>query len=933
MFLKTFAVLVAAVVLSALRAPAQIPINGLTDRSVYNDSVTFSIPAEPGFSYSAFLNTNPIVAGEVITVDRADFYQLYVERTETATSQEISRLVRFIVAASDRLDTEWGLPPQTPFPVIQSSSNEFAGAHLRLMAPADFPVGYPIPVVAWAEEEDGHAVRANGLLAADGQPSLQLRRGVGSGFLTSPGETVSLNYAVRLAGLQTNKWIQLESNVTWTPIAGLLGADVSWPDNSRIYIAADATIPGGSTLTIGAGTVVRVASRVNVTNNGSILINGTVDRPVVFMPDSGSQPWGGFVQHANNSQFVATGAIFTGSGAEPCWYLGHGCSSSLSGISSHRGEQALISLRGANCNLTLTDCAAIDLAGQLGHSVGSAGNSYRVTLTRFLMQRASTGGEFTRANFAVNDSAFLECPDDSPLFEDGDNDALYLVGGIHGFTNTLFGWTKDDGVDSGGTDNGTTGFGQLDYQSCWFEAMFHEGNSLSGYKNVYARDTVYLDCGQGIEDGYNAPTGRVDHCLFVANQVGVRHGDNYENNGSYGGRLSATNCLILNNHRDVFGYNWHVNGGWTNATGQMFIDDNLLTVPNTNFPNNRLWDAAADAWRLGAFGARGRVGAALAWQAGQTTLGSFPDGLPVGLSSFCTNEVTLDYGLATTDGTQRSGTLRFAPGQVRRFIPLPLFTGVLGVALSNPQNAELTGSSELFLQNLPSLAPTLVARRSLWKYLDTATAEPVGWKSPGFDDSGWPSGLGPFGYGDGAEGTTLRPTTSPTNSLTYYFRTSFSLADPTSVGSLLFSVRRDDGVVVYLNGSELFRMNMPPTNPITYGTLASSSVADEVSYFPTNVSAGALTSGANLLAVELHQQSATSSDAHFDLDLIGQPPPGGARVNITTLNGQLVVYWNDPASSLEQAPEVTGAWSWAASNSPAPAAPSAPRGFFRLKKP
>src|SRR5207249_5685781 len=60
--------------------------------------------------------------------------------------------------------------------------------------------------------------------------------------------------------------------------------------------------------------------------------------------------------------------------------------------------------------------------------------------------------------------------------------------------------------------------------------------SLSGLKNTTAHGTVYIDCGQGIEDGYGAgtggPTGRVDTCLFVTCQSGVRHGDNYPSIGN-----------------------------------------------------------------------------------------------------------------------------------------------------------------------------------------------------------------------------------------------------------------------------------------------------------------------------------------------------------------------------------------------------------------
>src|SRR5262249_51333013 len=194
-----------------------------------------------------------------------------------------------------------------------------------------------------------------------------------------------------------------------------------------------------------------------------------------------------------------------------------------------------------------------------------AGANTVINLSRFLMQHTTSGGEFTGARFTAEHSAFLECPDDTINFVDGDNDALYLVDGTHTFTNTLIGWTKDDGIDSGGD-----GIGTLTYQNCWFEATVHEGNSLSGAKTVRTHDTVYIDCGQGFEDGYGAPNALASHCLFVACQSGVRHGDNYQNNYTYTGTIAVTNSLLLHNHRDVFAYNWNTTGGWTNASGLCF---------------------------------------------------------------------------------------------------------------------------------------------------------------------------------------------------------------------------------------------------------------------------------------------------------------------------------------------------------------------------
>lgn len=914
-------------------ALAQLTVSGVADKQFYADSVTFTIPTQAGFTYAAFLNTNPVPSGVAVTVNRPDFYQLVVTRTETATSAVTNRLVRFIVRDGSREGTETGLPPHTPWPVIQSSPAEFEGARLRLMAPAAFPGGYPVPLIAWVVDANGTAVRANGLLQSPGQPAIQIRRGVGSGFLNSNSPPGTLDYAASVGGLTTNRAVMIEGETAWTPVLSLSGS-VTWPAGSRIHVTGPFAIAAGATLTVEAGTIVRINSAITLTNSGSVIINGTPEQPVVFMPTVRTQPWGGFVQHASNTLFSAVGAIFTGSGAEPCWYNGEGCNTNLSGIGSHRGEQALVSLDGGNCNLTLTDCAAIDLAGQLGHSRSGTGKGYQVAITRFLLQRCSTGGEYTSANFTVNDSAFIEFPDDSDHFENGDNDALYIVNGTHFFTNCLFGWTKDDGIDSGGG-----GFGPLTYQSCWFEATFHEGNSLSGYKNTFARDTVYLDCGQGIEDGYDGPTGRVDHCFFSLCKSGVRHGDNYNDFSGYAGRMTATNSILLWNHRDIFGYNWDDQGGWTNNWGGCFASNNFVTVADTNFPNNTVWNPSNDAWRLASFGARGRAGVGLAVRPGQTTLGSFPDGLPVGLSMACTNEISVNYSIAGTDGTSGGGTLVFPPGRMRHFIPLPLgVTGVVRVALSNPVNADLTGFSELLFQNITaSAAPTVLSPLgATWRYLDNGSEQGTAWRASGFNDSAWPAGVARLGFGaDAAAATTIRRYVTGTSGpqiTNYYFRRAFTVTDPSAFASVQFRYQRDDGCLVYLNGAPIITNNMPP-GPITATNFASSTVtpASETQRFWTNtLPASALLPGINVLAAEVHQSTATSSDIAWELQVLGLPLP---RLDVTRLEGQPIIYWTDGTFSLEQADQLPAPnWTPAASASPVSIPPAEPFRVYRLRK-
>src|SRR5687767_12823930 len=135
-------------------APAQVA--GVTDRGIYTDIVTFIVVEQPGFTDVAFLNTNSIPTGFPVTVDRPDFYELRLFRTNNTSGAVTSLYLKFLVIASERAGTEWGLPRQFAWPLITSASNEFADARLRLLAPSRFPIGYEIPVVAWVEVEDGH---------------------------------------------------------------------------------------------------------------------------------------------------------------------------------------------------------------------------------------------------------------------------------------------------------------------------------------------------------------------------------------------------------------------------------------------------------------------------------------------------------------------------------------------------------------------------------------------------------------------------------------------------------------------------------------------------------------------------------------------------------------------------------------------------------
>jgi hypothetical protein len=171
-------------------------------------------------------------------------------------------------------------------------------------------------------------------------------------------------------------------------------------------------------------------------------------------------------------------------------------------------------------------------------------------------------------------------------------------------------------------------------------------------------------------------------------------------------------------------------------------------------------------------------------------------------------------------------------------------------------------------------ADILVPAGSVWRYLDNGSDPGTAWHTSGFDDSSWAAGPAQLGYGDGDEATIVSYGPAPSSKhITTYFRHSFAVASPAQYASLKLNLLRDDGAVVYLNGTEVARSNMP-AGTITSTTLAPAAlgVPDETTTVAFALDPAALVAGANLLAVEIHQQSPTSSDISFELELSAAPP-------------------------------------------------------------
>lgn len=155
-------------------------------------------------------------------------------------------------------------------------------------------------------------------------------------------------------------------------------------------------------------------------------------------------------------------------------------------------------------------------------------------------------------------------------------------------------------------------------------------------------------------------------------------------------------------------------------------------------------------------------------------------------------------------------------------------------------------------------------RAADWRYHDGGSLTGA-WYDPAYVDSGWSVGTAPLGFGTPVE-------TSLTNhgGITYYFRARFDVADASAVTEALLDLTADDGAVVWLNGAEVGRYNMP-TGTITASTVSAAGTGPALTWTGQSIAVSGLVDGENLLAVEVHQRSTTSSDIYFDAGLSLSP--------------------------------------------------------------
>jgi hypothetical protein len=173
----------------------------------------------------------------------------------------------------------------------------------------------------------------------------------------------------------------------------------------------------------------------------------------------------------------------------------------------------------------------------------------------------------------------------------------------------------------------------------------------------------------------------------------------------------------------------------------------------------------------------------------------------------------------------------------------------------------------------------LIDKGDEWKYTVSRDLPAGDWISPAYDDSNWETGMAQLGYGDGDEATVVGYGGDSQDKFpTTWFRKKFSITDPVPFDRYTLHLLRDDGARVFLNGTEVIRDQL---NRYWVGasSFAEATVqgSDESVYTTYYLNPALFHTGENIVAVEIHQASATSSDISFDMDLVATRLSGGPQ--------------------------------------------------------
>lgn len=218
-------------------------------------------------------------------------------------------------------------------------------------------------------------------------------------------------------------------------------------------------------------------------------------------------------------------------------------------------------------------------------------------------------------------------------------------------------------------------------------------------------------------------------------------------------------------------------------------------------------------------------------------------------------------------------------------IPHASFQGVLFAPVTLEAKAPVGYTFTGWRKSARSIVKVLNSDAT-WRYYDKGALQGNSWSSTSFNDASWKQGKAPLGYkfSDIKTVVDYGPDAQNKYSATY-FRTTVDLsADPATNDVFELNYQLDDGFVIYVNGQDAGRVNMPSGN-ISFDSYATSYAGDVPISGTLNLSPKLFKKGKNVIAVEVHNNQAASSDLYWSCELYTSV---GANSGETTLTDPVI---------------------------------------------
>src|SRR4051812_30421994 len=179
------------------------------------------------------------------------------------------------------------------------------------------------------------------------------------------------------------------------------------------------------------------------------------------------------------------------------------------------------------------------------------------------------------------------------------------------------------------------------------------------------------------------------------------------------------------------------------------------------------------------------------------------------------------------------------------------------------------------LLQIAAQGATVFPYGSTWKYFigtEEASTPTSSWRQSNFVDTVWQDGIAPIGFATtpndplGYEATirTTLPTATASNYVSVFLRKTFFVANPQDLAQVRLNIIVDDGYVVWINGTELGRYNAPAGEP-SFNSVPPGSVESTPTLVTNNSPASFLVAGTNVVAIQLFNGAANSSDLFLDV--------------------------------------------------------------------